>query len=85
MTRLLTEGETVQVWGPEEAPEGFFWRGEPHRIEGVSNRWQVHTRWWEAGEVVWREYYKVTTDRGVLCELVHDRLRGEWRVGRVYD
>jgi hypothetical protein len=91
MTRLLSEGEQVRVWGSEDepdpgsGPQGFVWRGEVHQIEAVCNRWQVHTRWWEAGATVWREYWKVTTDRGLLCELVHDLLTGGWVLARVYD
>jgi hypothetical protein len=85
MTRLLAEGEPIQVWGPEERPEGFVWRGRAHPIEAIANRWEVHTRWWETGEATWRVYYKVTTGGGLLCEIVHDRLAGAWVLARVYD
>jgi hypothetical protein len=91
VTRLYLKGETIQVWGPEEQPDGFVWRGVSYRVEEVCNRWLVHTRWWEAGEVVWRAYYKVTAVRGalqgvaMLCELYHDLRAGEWVLARVYD
>lgn len=85
MTRLLVRGERVEVWGGEGTPEGFVWRGMPHRIERVCNRWRVHTRWWEAGGAMWREYWKVTTDRGILCQLYHDLLDGGWFLSRLYD
>jgi hypothetical protein len=89
VTRLLPQGEAIQVWGPEERPEGFVWRGASHHITSIGNRWQVRTRWWEGGqpglEAVWRVYYKVTTDRGVLCELYRDVLARGWFLARVYD
>ena len=85
MTRLLPKGEAVQVWGPEDAPEGFMWHGRPHCIDQVCNRWQVHTRWWEPGKAMWREYWKVRTDQGVLCQLYHDLLAGGWFLARLYD
>ena len=85
MTRLLPKGQAVQIWGPKDAPDGFTWHGIPHRIEQVCNRWQVHTRWWEPGETVWREYWKVRTDQGILCQLYHDRLDSGWFLSRLYD
>lgn len=85
MTRLWPVGQRVQVWGDENAPAGFVWQGTSHSIERVCNRWRLHTRWWEPGQVVWREYCKVTTDRGYLCLLYHDLLGGGWFLARLYD
>jgi hypothetical protein len=85
MTRLWPEGEAVEIRGPEEKPAAFIWRGVPHRVEEVWNRWRVHTRWWEPQGLVWREYLKVTTDTGLLCLLFLDLLAGEWFLARVYD
>jgi len=85
VTRQLPQGEAVQVWGAPDRPSGFVWRGTPHAIETICNRWQVHTRWWEPGEAVWRAYFKVTTDRGYLCLLYHDLLDDGWFLSRVYD
>ena len=85
MTRLWPKGEAVRIWGTQDAPLGFVWQGTPQRIDQVCNRWRVHTRWWEAGEVVWREYWKVTTDGGFLCLLYHDLLGGDWFLSRLYD
>jgi hypothetical protein len=45
----------------------------------------VHTRWWEPGEALWREYWKVTTDRGFLCLLYHDLLGDGWFLSQLYD
>ena len=85
MTRLWTEGETIEVWGSPNAPSGFLLRGAAHSIRKLCNRWQVHTRWWEPGEKVWREYLKVTTDDGLLCLIGYDRLGGQWFLARFYD
>ena len=87
MTRLWPEGEAVQVWVTtvEDGPEEFIWQGTIHHVKEVCNRWRVHTRWWEPGQVVWREYLKVATDTGLLCLLYQDLLSGEWFLARVYD
>jgi hypothetical protein len=82
---LWPKAEAIQVWEEDDTPAGFSWRGGSHCIETVCNRWQVHTRWWEPGETLWREYWKVTTDRGILCLLYRDLLGGGWYLSRLYD
>jgi hypothetical protein len=69
----------------EEPPTGFDWQQEPHHILEVCNRWRVHARWWEREQAVWREYFKVTTDRGLLCLIYHDLQSGDWFLSRIYD
>jgi hypothetical protein len=85
MTRLWPQGEPVRTWGGEERPAGFAWDGASHRIVETCNLWRVHSRWWEPGEAVWREYVKVATDTGLLCLLYQDLLAGGWFLARVYD
>jgi hypothetical protein len=76
----------VEAWGGEEnMPSGFVWQGTSHHIEKSYIRWRVHTRWWEPGEAIWREYIKVETDTGLLCLLYQDLLKGGWFLARVYD
>jgi len=85
VTRLWPEGEAVETWGEEGAPDGFFWQGRRHHIKDTHNCWRVHTRWWEPEEAVWREYLKVTTGTGLLCLLYRDLIAGGWFLARVYD
>lgn len=85
MTRLWAEGEKIKIWGDKYTPQGFVWQGLDHHILEVCNRWQVHTRWWEPGETVWREYLKVVTDSGLLCQIYHDLIGEEWFLARLYD
>jgi hypothetical protein len=85
MTRLWPEGEPVAAWGGKGTPEGFAWQGVSHHILDVCNRWRIHTRWWEPGEAIWREYLKVITDTGLLCLLYRDLLLDGWFLARVYD
>jgi hypothetical protein len=93
MTRLSSSGERVEVWAEvspkatneTEAPTGFDWQGKPHRVLEVCNRWRIHARWWEHEQTVWREYFKVTTDSGLLCLIYHDLQSGDWFLARLYD
>ena len=85
MTRLWPGGEAVEIWGDQDAPAGFVWKGVSHCISDICNRWRVHTRWWEPEETLWREYIKVTTEDGLLCLLYHDMIGGGWFLSRLYD
>ena len=66
-------------------PTGFEWQGMSHRIQELCNRGQVHTRWWDLAEAIWREDLKVVTDTGLLCLIYRDQLRGGWFLARLYD
>ena len=48
------------------------------------HRWRVHTRWW-TDEEIWRDYWEVTTDTGLLSTLYYDRLSEAWYLERVYE
>jgi len=85
MTRLWPGGEAIVVWGGDETPAGFVWQGRSHRIEQVCNRWRVRTWWWEPGQAVCREYLKIATDGGFLCQLYRDQHSGQWYLARLYD
>jgi len=69
----------------DEVPEGFVWQSMEHQILEIANRWTVHSRWWEPGKMVWRQYFKVVTDTGLLCQVYHDLLRDRWFFARLYD
>lgn len=84
MTRLWSKGDAIQVWGQSEAaPERLKWREQTHPVAEVTRRWRVRMDWWH--EPVWREYFKLTTETGLLLIIYHDLLNGEWYVQRLYD
>ena len=85
MTRLWPKGEPIEAWGTPEVPDGFYWHHVPQQLLDVCNRWKIHTRWWEPGQTVWREYWKVVTAAGMLCLIYRDVLTGKWLLTRVYD
>lgn len=45
---------------------------------------EPQTDWWTAAPVP-RTYYLVTTNKGMVAELVHDETTGEWGVARRLD
>lgn len=85
MTRLWPAGQAITIRHGQDTPAGFVWQGMSYHIAGVCNRWRIHTRWWEPGEDIWREYLKVVTGEGVLCLLYQDLITGDWFLARIYD
>ena len=100
MTRLWPQGQPIQAWGHGDGREASHIPGEvsasrvfgetPDGFDGqhvleVCNRWRIHTRWWEPQQAIWREYWKVVTDAGLLCLIYQDLGEGGWFLARVYD
>ena len=81
MTPFWPEGKAIEVVMSDEEPAAFRWIRRKHRVRDVSARWRVHTEWW-AGEV-WRDYWEITTDTGLLCVLFRDLLSDRWFLERV--
>lgn len=84
MTHLWPEGQPIRVrCGEWDTPLSFVWRGRVHTVQGIAKRWRVDVEWWQ--QRVWREYFKLYTDTGLLVILYRDLLSGQWYLQRLYD
>jgi hypothetical protein len=84
VTWLWSKGEPIVVVSDAtRTPRGFTWRGRTHRVQGIAKRWRVDVEWWRRR--VWREYFKLTTQTGLLVILYQDLLTGRWYLQRLYD
>ena len=84
MIPFWPEGRPISVQVVGEKPATLRWRQDEYRIHDVSARWRIHTGWW-TGEEVWRDYWQITTNTGLLCVLFHDLLRQTWHLERIYE
>ncbi|NLD72325.1 MAG: hypothetical protein GX649_06370 [Chloroflexi bacterium] len=84
MSPFWSEGLPVRAQDEAERPRQFLWGWRWHRVAAVRHRWRVHTRWW-TDEEIWRDYWEVTTDTGLLSTLYYDRLSEAWYLERVYE
>lgn len=64
-------------------PLVLIWDDGRHPVQVILDRWRVDEEWWRGR--IWREYYKLVTDSGLLVEVFHDLTAGDWYVQRVYD
>jgi hypothetical protein len=84
MTLLWPQGEPITVDSDALlTPQAFVWQGQPHPVQAVSKRWRVDVEWWQ--QRVWREYFKLTTQTGLLVIIYRDLLTGSWYLQRLYD
>ena len=77
------QAEDREVNAPQAEPHSFLWEGRLHRIQELSAHWRIHTYWWTEVEI-WRDYWKVVTDTGLLCVLYQDLTQGHWYLERIY-
>lgn len=84
MTHLWPDGQpiTVETDGLG-APRRFIWLGQTHTVEILANRWRVDEDWWRGR--IWREYFKLATDTGLLVVVFRDLVGGGWYLQRLYD
>jgi hypothetical protein len=84
MTRLLRKPELLQVKTDiTGAPASLLRRGRGDQIVEVYDRWRIADLWWQA-EVV-REYFMVTTGRGLVCDIYRDMRTNTWYLSRIHD
>ena len=71
--------------GPEieKIPKEFTWQGRNHRVVEITRYWRVDIDWWR--DRIWRAYYKLRTDTGLLVVIYQDLLEGGWYLQRLYD
>jgi hypothetical protein len=86
MTHTWPGGVAIHVVEDErKRPVQFYWQGQLHGITGIDEQWQVDGDWWHEEGRIWRDYFAVTTEDGLLCVLYYDHLAEEWRLSKLYD
>jgi len=93
VTRLWPDGQPIAVvnsgqpgrpgMAPGESPSRFKWRSRWHQVTEITKVWRVDLDWWRIR--VWRSYYKLRTDTGLLVVVYQDLTSGEWYLQRLYD
>lgn len=84
MTRLWPDGVLVRVAESSDGvPVRFIWAGQSHKVTEITRRWRVKSDWWR--DAVWRDYFKLITDTGLLLIIYHDLQNDEWFLQRLYD
>ena len=84
MTYLWAAGHPITVWSDTLAtPQRFNWQRQTHQVAAITKRWRIDQAWWQ--QRVWREYFKLSTQSGLLVIIYRDLLTGQWYLQRLYD
>lgn len=84
MSRFWPDGLEISVAADAEAtPLQIRWGRQTHAVAQIRERWRVDQGWWQRR--VWREYFTLLTDTGLLVQIYHEAPAGAWRLQRVYD
>ena len=84
MTRFWNKGAPITMQTtPNGDPTRFTWDNQSHQVTAITRRWRVDTDWWRSR--IWRAYFKLSTNTGLLLIVYCDLGDGQWYVQRMYD
>ena len=84
MSKLFRKAITLEVKEDiQHRPVAFLYKGGKEGVEEICEYWRVSREWWK--KATDREYFRVRTVRGIVCEMYRDLLTGAWYLQRVYD
>lgn len=87
MSRLFNPPLKIDMHTDSQGrPVYFDLNDRRHKLAKVLQHWQVDTDWWTPEGRVHRDYWAVTTVKGMLCVIFCD-LEGEggWFLSKLYD
>ena len=84
MSKLFHEAIILEVKeNIQHRPISFLYKGRKEGIEEICEQWRVSKEWWKSA--VNREYFRVRTVRGIVCEMYRDLLTSAWYLQRIND
>ena len=84
MSKLFHEAITLEVKEDiQHRPIAFLYKSGKEGVEEICEQWRVSREWWRKGTD--REYFRVRTARGIVCEMYRDLITGAWYLQRIYD
>ena len=78
------EGVAIEVQSAAQGqPVVFTWQGQEHGVDRLLQQWRVDVGWWQSR--VWRAYFKLSTQTGLLVVIYQDLITGFWFLQQLYD
>lgn len=84
-TAATEQKELFSRQGPkiEDVPYRIEWQGFTHQVLEITRYWRIDIDWWR--ERIWRAYFKLRTETGLLVVIYQDLIEGGWYLQRLYD
>ncbi len=84
MARVLEKPEELKVRvNVQGVPLTLARDGERQRVTKVYEHWQTVEEWW--GKEITKHYFRVKTNKGVVCDIYRDMPTGDWYLSRIHD
>ena len=84
MAKLLEKPEELKVTvNVQGVPLTLARDGEKQRVTKVYQRWQTVEEWW--GKEITRNYFRVKTNKGLVCDIYRDMPGGNWYLSRIHE
>jgi len=84
LAKLLEKPEELRVSvNVQGVPLTLVRNGGAQRITKVYQHWRVVEQWW--GKEILRNYFRVKTNRGLVCDIYRDMPTGCWYLSRIHD
>jgi len=84
LAKLLEKPEELKVKvNVQGVPLTLARDGEKQRVTKVYEHWQKVEEWW--GKEVTRNYFRVKTSKGLVCDIYRDMPDGNWYLSRIHE
>ena len=84
MAKVLEKPEELKVSvNIQGIPVTLARNGGRQRITRVYQHWRVVEEWW--GREMTRNYFRVKTNKGLVCDIYRDMPNGNWYLSQIYD
>ena len=84
LAKVLEKPEELKVRvNIQGVPITLARNGERQRVTKVYQHWRVVEEWW--GSEITRNYFRVKTNKGLVCDIYRDMPNGNWYLSQIYD
>ena len=84
MAKVLEKPEELKVRvNVQGVPITLARNGDRQRVTKVYQHWRVVEEWW--GKEITRNYFRVKTSKGLVCDIYRDMPGGGWFLSQIYD
>jgi hypothetical protein len=84
LAKMLEKPEELRVTvNIKGVPLTLARNGEKQRVTRVYESWQKVEEWW--GKEITRNYFRVKTNKGMVCDIYRDMPDGGWFLSRIHE
>lgn len=84
MAKILEKPEELKVTvNVQGIPLTLARDGDKQRVTKVYEKWRAVEEWW--GKEMARNYFRVKTNKGMVCDIYRDMPAGSWYLSRIHD